>query len=98
MDLENFMVIATYLTTMPNIAIIDNEPQLAKLFETALASRGHKVAFVVGTCGEALETLKTIDKTPDMLVVSADHEADTLNQIRAAFPSIIVKEVRRKAQ
>ena len=87
-----------YLTGMPNIAIIDNEPQLAQLYETALASRGHKVAFVVGTCAEALEKLKTMAKTPDMIVVSADHEADALNQIKAAYPSLIVKEVRRKAQ
>ena len=91
------MVITTYLTTMPSIAIIDNEPQLARLYETALASRGHKVAFVAGTCAEALEKLKAAEKTPDMIVVSFDHGSDALNQIRAAYPSIVIKEVRRKA-
>lgn len=86
----------TYLKSMPNIAIIDNEPHLAKLYETALASRGHKVAFVVNTCSEALEKLRTMERAPDMMVVSFDHESDILNKIKAEYPAIVIKEVRRK--
>ncbi|MGA9138632.1 MAG: response regulator [Methanocella sp.] len=81
---------------MPDIAIIDNEPGLAKLYETALASRGHKVAFVVSNCSEALEKLKTMEKTPDMIVVSFDHGSAMLNIIKSEYPSIIIKEVRAK--
>lgn len=81
---------------MPNIAIIDNEPNLAQLYEAALASRGHTVAFVANNCSEAYEKLKTMDKTPDMLVVSTDHGSDILNKIKSEYPSIIIKEVRVK--
>lgn len=95
---DNFMVIATYLTTMPNIAIIDNEPNLAKLYETALASRGHKVSFVANDCSEAYEKLKTMDKLPDMIVVSFDQGSDILNKIKSEYPSIIIKEVKVKGQ
>jgi CheY-like chemotaxis protein len=89
---------ATHLTTMPNIAIIDNEPSLAKLYEEALASRGHNVAFVVSSCSEAYEKLKTMDNRPDMIVVSTDHASDILNKIKSEYPSIIIKEVRVKAK
>ncbi len=81
---------------MPNIAIIDNEPDLAQLYESALASRGHTVAFVASNCSEAYEKLKTMDKTPDMIVVSCDHGSDILNKIKSEYPAIIIKEVRVK--
>jgi hypothetical protein len=81
---------------MPNIAIIDNDLSLTRLYEDALASRGHKVVFVVGHCSEAYEKLKTIETLPDMIVVSFDHESDILGEIKSEFPSIIVKEVRPK--
>lgn len=92
------MSIPAYLVKMPDIAIIDNEPGLEKMYETALASRGHKLAFVAGNCSEALEKLKMMDKTPDMIVVSFDHESDILNKIRSAYPSIVIKEVRHRKQ
>jgi CheY-like chemotaxis protein len=83
---------------MPNIAIIDNEPNLAQLFESALASRGHTVAFVANSCSEAYEKLKTMEKAPDMIVVSTDHGSDILNKIKSEYPSVIIKEVRVKEQ
>lgn len=94
--LETFMIVNTYMTEMPNIAIIDNEPQLAKLYEDAIAFRGHKVVFIAGSCAEAYEKLKTMDQTPDMIVVSFDHESDALKMIKSEYPSIIVKEVRAR--
>ncbi len=81
---------------MPNIAIIDNEPQLAKLYEDALASRGHKVVFVASSCSEAYDKLKAMENKPDMIVVSFDHKSEALIKIKSEFPSIIVKEVRAR--
>lgn len=81
---------------MPNIAIIDNDPELAKVCELAFASRGHTLAFLANNCSEAFEKLKTMDKTPDMLIVCVDHESDVLNRIKSEFPAIIIKEVRGK--
>ncbi len=83
---------------MPKIALIDNEPNLAKLYEDALATRGHTVAFVVSSCSEAYEKLKTMDQLPDMIVVSFDHESEMLNKIKAEFPSIVVREVRPRSK
>jgi CheY-like chemotaxis protein len=92
------MVITTYLTSMPNIAIIDNEPDLAKLYAAALASKGHNLTFVASNCSEALEKLRTIEKIPDMIVVSFDQGSDILNVIKSEYPSIIIKEVRVKGR
>jgi DNA-binding NtrC family response regulator len=81
---------------MPNIAIIDNEPNLAQLYESALASRGHTVAFVASNCSEAYEKLKAMDKRPDVIVVSTDHGSDVLKKIKSEYPSIIIKVIRVK--
>lgn len=83
---------------MPNIAIIDSDPNLAKICETAFASRGHTLVFHASNCFEAFEKLRTSEKIPDMLVVSSDHESDALKTIKSEYPSIIIKEVRGKGQ
>ena len=83
---------------MPKIALIDNEPNLAKLYEDALASRGHTVAFVVDSCTEAYQKLKTMEQLPDMIVVSFDHESEMLKKIKSDFPSIVVKEVKPRSK
>lgn len=87
------MLMPAQLEAMPNIAIIDNEPFLARLYEDALASRGHKVVFVVSSCPEAYEKLKAAKTLPDMIVVSSDHGSELLARIKSEFPSINVKEV-----
>lgn len=81
---------------MPSIAIIDNDPELAKVCELAFASRGHKLAFHADTCSEAYEKLSTLEETPDMIVISFDHESAMLNRIKSEYPSIIIREVRGK--
>ena len=80
---------------MPNIAIIDNEPGLDKLYETTFALKGHQLAFVASSCSEAYEKLLAMEKKPDMIVVSYDHESEALNKIKSEFPSIIIREVRK---
>lgn len=81
---------------MPSIAIIDNDPNMAKICETAFASRGHKLAFHASTCAEALEKLRALEKKPDMIVVSSDYESPALDQIRSEYPSIVIREAGRK--
>jgi CheY-like chemotaxis protein len=83
---------------MPSIAIIDNQPELAKLYQDTLAIKGHTVAFVVSSCAEAYEKLKTTEKKPDMIVVSFDHKSEALKKIKSEYPDIIVKEVRAGKQ
>ncbi|WP_148266637.1 hypothetical protein [Methanocella arvoryzae] len=81
---------------MPSIAIIDSDPNMARICETAFASRGHTLAFHAANCAEALEKLRASTKTPDMIVVSSDHGSEALKTIKSEHPSIIVKEVRGK--
>ena len=81
---------------MPSIAIIDNDPELAKVCELAFASRGHKLAFHANTCAEAYEKLSTLEKKPDMIVISFDHESAMLDKIKSEYPSIVIREVRSK--
>lgn len=83
---------------MPNIALIENDPNMVKMCETAFTVRGYVLVFHAGSCAEALEKLRTSEIRPDMIVVSSDHESEALKTIKSEYPSIIIKEVRGKAK
>ncbi len=74
---------------MLKVAIVDDEPDLQRLYKLALASRGYDVVFIANDGTDAIEKNK---QTPAQIIIM-DHRMPTKNGIEATRE--ILKEVPR---
>jgi CheY-like chemotaxis protein len=75
----------------PSIAIVDDEPDLQKLYKLAIASKGYRIAYVASDGTDALEKQRAVNNKPDIIIM--DHRMPTKNgvettkEILSAYPS-----------
>jgi two-component system chemotaxis response regulator CheY len=62
-----------------SIAIVDDEPDLQKLYKLAIASRGYKIAYVASDGTDALEKQRAAQPKPDIIIM--DHRMPTKNGV-----------------
>ena len=65
----------------PNVAIVDDEPDLQKLYKLAIASRGYRISYVASDGTEALEKQNDTPHKPDIIIM--DHRMPTKNGVEA---------------
>ncbi|OPY29514.1 MAG: chemotaxis-specific methylesterase [Methanocella sp. PtaU1.Bin125] len=63
----------------PSIAIVDDEPDLQKLYKLAIASNGYRIAYVASDGTEALEKQRVVAGKPDIIIM--DHRMPTKNGV-----------------
>jgi len=63
----------------PSIAIVDDEPDLQKLYKLAIASKGYRIAYVASDGTDALEKQRTVNNKPDIIIM--DHRMPTKNGV-----------------
>jgi len=63
----------------PSIAIVDDEPDLQKLYKLAIASKGYRIAYVASDGTEALEKQRAASNKPDIIIM--DHRMPTKNGV-----------------
>ena len=64
---------------MLNVAIVDDEPDLQRLYQLALSSRGYDIVFVANDGTDAVEKNR---KTPAQVIIM-DHRMPTKNGVEA---------------
>ena len=75
----------------PSIAIVDDEPDLQKLYKLAIASKGYRIAYVASDGTDALEKQRAVNNKPDIIIM--DHRMPTKNgvettkEILSAYPN-----------
>jgi len=63
----------------PVVAIVDDEPDLQKLYKLAIASRGYPIAYVASDGTDALEKQRSSPHKPCIIVM--DHRMPTKNGV-----------------
>ena len=63
----------------PSIAIVDDEPDLQKLYKLAIASKGYRIAYVASDGTDALDKQQSTPYKPDIIVM--DHRMPTKNGV-----------------
>ncbi len=75
----------------PSIAIVDDEPDLQKLYKLAIASKGYRISYVASDGTDALEKQRVVQNKPDIIIM--DHRMPTKNgvettkEILSAYPN-----------
>lgn len=64
---------------MKNIAIVDDEPNIQRLYKLALTSRGYNIAYVANDGTDALEKQRNTPIKPDVIIM--DHRMPTKNGV-----------------
>ena len=62
-----------------SVAIVDDEPDLQKLYKLAIASRGYAITYIASDGTDALEKQKTAPHKPDIIIM--DHRMPTKNGV-----------------
>ena len=63
----------------PAIAIVDDEPDLQKLYKLAIASNGYRIAYVASDGTDALEKQSQLEPKPEIIIM--DHRMPTKNGV-----------------
>jgi hypothetical protein len=63
----------------PLIAIVDDEPDLQKLYRLAISSRGYPIAYIASDGTDALEKQNKANHKPDIVIM--DHRMPTKNGV-----------------
>jgi DNA-binding response OmpR family regulator len=63
----------------PIIAIVDDEPDLQKLYKLAIASKGYRISYVASDGTDALEKQRAVPDKPDIIIM--DHRMPTKNGV-----------------
>jgi CheY-like chemotaxis protein len=63
----------------PSVAIVDDEPDLQKLYKLAIASKGYRIAYVASDGTDALEKQRLVPDKPDIIIM--DHRMPTKNGV-----------------
>ena len=61
------------------VAIVDDEPDLQKLYKLAIASRGYQIAYIASDGTDALEKQRAAPQKPCIIVM--DHRMPTKNVV-----------------
>lgn len=63
----------------PYVAIVDDEPDLQKLYKLAITSRGYPLSYVASDGTDALEKHKNSARKPEIIIM--DHRMPTRNGV-----------------
>ena len=63
----------------PSVAIVDDEPDLQKLYKLAIASRGYRIAYVASDGTDAVDKQQSAPNKPCIIVM--DHRMPTKNGV-----------------
>jgi two-component system chemotaxis response regulator CheY len=63
----------------PSIAIVDDEPDLQKLYKLAIASKGYRIAYVASDGTDAIEKQRAVPDKPGIIIM--DHRMPTKNGV-----------------
>ncbi len=63
----------------PSIAIVDDEPDLQKLYKLAIASKGYRISYVASDGTDALEKQREVSDKPGIIIM--DHRMPTKNGV-----------------
>ena len=64
-----------------NIAIVEDEPQVADLYKTAFTALGMSISFIAGDGLEAIKAFKDSDPRPDIVIM--DHRMPEMTGVAA---------------
>ena len=63
----------------PYVAIVDDEPDLQKLYRLAISSKGYHIAYIASDGTDALEKQEKSNHKPDIIIM--DHRMPTKNGV-----------------
>jgi two-component system chemotaxis response regulator CheY len=72
---------------MTNVAIVDDEPDLQRLYKLALSSKGYNIVYIANDGNDAIEKNKKANSKPDVIIM--DHRMPTKNGVETTREILI---------